>query len=153
MAPLQRDLLRLKTHCFDRKMPQGKSNPIHCAKWQRDYIGTSGRNSRIPRFRKRGQCPLITQCGQCCVKAHGDRDFEYTRLQIFNLPGNKIKSSLEVCFSQTEEEAFFRPAGDQLIQLDRSRSQTCTEPSAPALRAAFLFRIGRRKYSFSVFSV
>ena len=29
--------------------------------------------------------------------------------------------------------AGFRPAGDQLIQLDRSRSQTCTEPAAPLI--------------------
>ena len=31
----------------------------------------------------------------------------------------------------------FALSGDQLVQLDRSRSRTCTEPSAPALRAAF----------------
>ena len=31
----------------------------------------------------------------------------------------------------------FRPSGDQRIPLDRSRSRTCTEPAAPALRAAF----------------
>ena len=31
----------------------------------------------------------------------------------------------------------FRPSGDQRIPLDRSRSGTCTEPAAPALRAAF----------------
>ena len=29
----------------------------------------------------------------------------------------------------------FRPLGAQLVQLDRSRSRTCTGPSAPALRA------------------
>ena len=29
------------------------------------------------------------------------------------------------------KERRFRPLGDQLVQLDRSRSRTCTEPAAP----------------------
>ena len=34
-------------------------------------------------------------------------------------------------YSYSKFIRMFRPPGDQLIQLDRSRSQTCTEPPAP----------------------
>ena len=40
---------------------------------------------------------------------------------------------------KVRREKLFRPLGAQLVQLDRSRSRTCTEPSAPALRAFFYF--------------
>ena len=36
----------------------------------------------------------------------------------------------EISFTNIKERRF-RPAGDQLVQLDRSRSRTCTEPAAP----------------------
>ena len=39
------------------------------------------------------------------------------------------------------KERRFRPLGDQLVQLDRSRSRTCTEPAAPI----FLYSCCRSK--------
>ncbi len=35
------------------------------------------------------------------------------------------------------KERRFRPLGDQLVQLDRSRSRTCTEPAAPIFLYSF----------------
>ncbi len=51
---------------------------------------------------------------------------------------------------KVRREKLFRPLGAQLVQLDRSRSRTCTEPPAPALRVKS-FTLARLLYAVRVF--